>query len=86
MSLCCDDLSHNFNLGNAFEKSLEELWWSEKHVEILRALSIAGGRLNYPYCRICPASDFDIEAEYKAWYAGTPYLRIRPSYASKTLK
>jgi len=55
MSLCCDDLSHAWDLGNAFEKSLEELWWSEKHTEILRTLSVPGGRLNYPYCRICPA-------------------------------
>ncbi|MBA7593124.1 hypothetical protein ES703_00041 [subsurface metagenome] len=57
MSLCCDDLSHAWNLGNAFEKSLEELWWSEKHVEILKILSVAGGRLKYPYCRICPTPD-----------------------------
>lgn len=55
MSLCCDDLTHAWNLGNAFEKSLEELWWSERHIEILKTLSVAGGRLKYPYCRICPA-------------------------------
>jgi len=58
MSLCCDDLSRLWNLGNAFEKSLEELWWSEKHTEILRTLSEPGGRLNYPFCRICPAEDY----------------------------
>jgi len=80
MSLCCDDLSHNFDLGNAFESSLEELWWSEKHVEIMRTLSVAGGRLKYPYCRTCPTRDFNREANYKAWYQGTSYLRIRPSY------
>ena len=57
MSLCCDDLAHAWDLGNAFEKSLEELWWSEKHTEIIRTLSVPGGRLNYPYCRICPAED-----------------------------
>jgi len=80
MCLCCDDLAHNFNLGNAFEKSLEELWWSERHVEIIKTLSVAGGRLKYPYCRTCPTRDFNLEANYKAWYNGTSYLRIRPSY------
>jgi len=67
MCLCCDDLSHNFDLGNAFEQSIEELWWSEKHVKIIRTLSVAGGRLKYPYCRTCPAT-------------GTSRLRIRHSY------
>lgn len=57
MALCCDDLSHVWNLGNAFEKSLDELWRSEKHVEILKTLSVPGGRLKYPYCRICPTRD-----------------------------
>lgn len=81
MALCCDDLLHDFDLGNAFEKSLEELWWSEKHVEIVKALSVPSGRLKYPYCRTCPYSDFNIEANYRAWYVGTPYFSIKPSYA-----
>lgn len=80
MSLCCDDLSHVWNLGNAFEKSLEELWWSEKHVEILKTLSVAGGRLKYPYCRICPVRNINLETNYKAWYKGTSYIRVRPRY------
>jgi len=80
MSLCCDDLSHLWNLGNAFEASLEELWWSEKHTEILRTLSVPGGRLNYPFCRICPEGDIDLEAEYAAYYRGTSYIGIRPRY------
>lgn len=70
MSLCCDDLSHAWNLGSAFEKSLEELWWSEKHVEVLKMLSVAGGRLKYPYCRICPAKDINLRADYRALYGG----------------
>lgn len=57
MSLCCDDLSHAWNLGSAFEKPLGELWWSERHIEILKTLSVPGGRLKYPYCRICPTRD-----------------------------
>lgn len=57
MSLCCDDLSHAWNLGNALEKPLGELWWSERHIEILKTLSVPGGRLKYPYCRICPTRD-----------------------------
>lgn len=81
MALCCDDLLHDFDLGNAFEKSLEELWWSEKHVEIVKTLSVPGGRLKYPFCRTCPRSDFNIEADYMGWCIDTPYFSIRPSYA-----
>lgn len=80
MCICCDDLSHNFNIGNAFEQSIEELWWSEKHIEIVKTLSIAKSRLKYPYCRTCPTRDFNLGANYKAWYKGTSYIRIRPSY------
>lgn len=81
MSLCCEDLSCNFNLGSAFEKTLEELWWSEKHIGILKTLSVAGGRLKYPHCRTCPLGpDINIRTNYKEYYAGTHYLHDRPGY------
>lgn len=80
MSLCCDDLSHAWEFGNASETSLEELWWSKKHVETLKRLSVAGGRSEHPYCRICPAEDINLEADYNTFYRGTSYLNTRPTY------
>jgi len=55
MNLCCEDLASNFHLGNICESSLKELWYSPKHVQIVRALAINGGRLKYRYCSICPS-------------------------------
>ena len=52
--LCCDDLINNFGLGNIRDHTLEELWYGEKHQQIIRALELAGGRNKYPYCASCP--------------------------------
>lgn len=53
MALCCDDIKNEFNLGNAFESPLKELWWSEKHLAIITALS-QGQREKFPMCSKCP--------------------------------
>src|SRR5439155_24528703 len=39
--LCCEDTFGAFQLGNVYERSLDELWFSENHVEIIENL-IAG--------------------------------------------
>lgn len=54
MLLCCDDLTNHFSLGSVFESSIEELWYSERHMSIVRTLSHAGGRTQYDHCRRCP--------------------------------
>jgi radical SAM protein with 4Fe4S-binding SPASM domain len=50
---CCEDTFGAFKLGNAYEQSLEELWFSDRHVEIVRDL-IAGARDKYSLCLSCP--------------------------------
>jgi radical SAM protein with 4Fe4S-binding SPASM domain len=53
MCHCCEDTYGAFQLGNVYERSLEELWFSERHVEITQNL-IDGRRDNYDLCRNCP--------------------------------
>lgn len=53
VALCCEDMEETFYLGNAFETPIEEIWFSEKHMEIVRSLNI-GGRYLYSLCRKCP--------------------------------
>lgn len=54
MLLCCDDIEGLWDLGNAENMTLEELWWSDKHVKIMEILSQPGGREEYDYCFNCP--------------------------------
>jgi len=53
VSLCCEDDGCHFNLGNAFEKSLLEIWWSYKHIKIARELEKIGGRHKFKRCSQC---------------------------------
>ncbi len=50
---CCDDTTGAFDLGNAFETTLQELWYSDRHTRIVKDL-IAGHRKKYALCRVCP--------------------------------
>jgi 2-deoxy-scyllo-inosamine dehydrogenase (SAM-dependent)/8-amino-3,8-dideoxy-alpha-D-manno-octulosonate transaminase len=50
---CCEDTSGAFNLGNLYQQSLEQLWFSERHIQVLQDL-IAGRREKYSLCRNCP--------------------------------
>jgi radical SAM protein with 4Fe4S-binding SPASM domain len=53
VALCCEDMEEKFKLGNAFETSIKDIWFSEKHVKIVKNLNI-GGRQLYPLCKSCP--------------------------------
>ncbi|MDA1349266.1 MAG: radical SAM protein [Chloroflexi bacterium] len=55
MCNCCEDLHGAFNLGNVYESSLEELWHSDSHTQVIESLT-AGGRELYKLCSNCPAS------------------------------
>ena len=55
MCLCCEDIHGAFELGNVYEHSLEELWFSERHAEIIENL-LVGQRQKYGLCRKCPMS------------------------------
>jgi len=54
MLLCCEDFVGHWDLGNANNESLVELWYSSKHLEILKNLEVTGGRRKYEYCSSCP--------------------------------
>ncbi len=53
VQLCCEDDACDFNLGNAFEQSIEEIWWSDRHVQIVNDLQKPGSRHNYELCSKC---------------------------------
>ena len=55
MLLCCDDMIGHFDLG-VFGPgtSLEQLWFSEKHQEMVLNLRQANSRQQYPHCASCP--------------------------------
>ncbi len=55
MAHCCEDTYGAFNLGNVYQSSLNELWFSEHHVQVIEDL-IAGRREKYQLCRNCPLS------------------------------
>jgi len=52
---CCEDTHGDFNLGNVYQHSLEELWFSQRHVRIVTDL-ISGKRQHHELCRNCPLS------------------------------
>lgn len=54
MMLCCEDIGAEYDLGNAHDTPLADLWFGERHAGILATLQRLGGRLAYDYCRICP--------------------------------
>jgi radical SAM protein with 4Fe4S-binding SPASM domain len=54
MLMCCTDLIGHFNLGNVKENTLEELWYSEKHQNLLLNLEKENSRIQYSHCSICP--------------------------------
>lgn len=53
VALCCEDMTDDFDLGNAFERPVEDLWYSEKHVGIVNALE-QGRREAFTRCAGCP--------------------------------
>lgn len=55
MLLCCDDLTGNFDLGTIYDgKTIEELWYSEKHQQYVISLMNDGGRSIHSHCSSCP--------------------------------
>jgi radical SAM protein with 4Fe4S-binding SPASM domain len=53
VALCCEDMKDDFDLGNAFQSPVEELWYSERHVGIIRDLE-QGRRERFKVCAGCP--------------------------------
>jgi radical SAM protein with 4Fe4S-binding SPASM domain len=55
MCNCCEDTHGAFNLGNVYQSSMEKLWFSEYHIEIVKNL-VSGQRKKYSLCMKCPLS------------------------------
>jgi len=54
MSMCYADFNNEFGLLNAYDHSLEELWFGEEHIRVVREMSKPGSRQNRALCRECP--------------------------------
>jgi radical SAM protein with 4Fe4S-binding SPASM domain len=52
--LCCEEAYSHNDFGNIADKTIEELWFGEKHLAMVEALKKQGSRKNYPYCSTCP--------------------------------
>lgn len=57
VALCCEDMTDMFDLGNAFEQPIGDIWYSEKHVGIINDLQ-QGHREKYEACKNCPLPEF----------------------------
>jgi radical SAM protein with 4Fe4S-binding SPASM domain len=53
VAFCCEDVHGAFEMGNVYASSVEELWYSERHVRAVRGL-VAGRRQSHALCRHCP--------------------------------
>jgi len=54
MSMCYADFNNEFGLLNAFDHSLEELWFGEEHVKAVDEMSVPGSRGRRKLCCVCP--------------------------------
>jgi len=53
VSFCCDDDECKFGLGNVFNSSIKDIWWSKKHIELINSLRLPGNRNYYQLCKNC---------------------------------
>jgi len=54
MAFCYADMNNEFGLLNAYNHSLEELWFGEEHVRAIKEMSQHGSREKRKLCSICP--------------------------------
>lgn len=54
MMFCYADMNNEFELLNAYDHSLEELWFGEEHVKAIKEMSQPGSREKRRLCSICP--------------------------------
>lgn len=64
MLLCCDDMIGNFGLGNIVGSTVESLWWSDVHQDLVTRLSQPGGRAVHPHCASCPRASLCHDPTY----------------------
>jgi len=68
VSLCCEDDNCYFDLGNVFDESLDKIWWSDKHISLVKELRKSNSRHNFELCSKCYTSkrDFNLNLIRKA--------------------
>lgn len=54
MLLCCEDVIGRYGLGTIRDGTLEQLWYSDVHQDIVLSLQKPMGRAQHPYCASCP--------------------------------
>lgn len=54
MAFCYADMNNEFGLLNAYDHSLEELWFGEEHVRAIKEMAQRGSREKRNLCSICP--------------------------------
>jgi len=54
MSMCYADFNNEFGLLNAFNHTLEELWFGDEHVQAVEEMSVSGARKKRKLCSVCP--------------------------------
>jgi radical SAM protein with 4Fe4S-binding SPASM domain len=54
MLLCYDDLAGHFRLGNIRDHTVEQLWFGDRHQDLVLALQAPDGRWCHPHCMSCP--------------------------------
>jgi MoaA/NifB/PqqE/SkfB family radical SAM enzyme len=52
VACCCEDMYGDLLRMNIFENSIREVWYSERHASLIKALQ-AGGRKQFVLCRKC---------------------------------
>ncbi len=74
--ICCDDMLTEYELGNAFDTPLRDIWFSERHVRIINDLE-AGKRHLYPRCKICHEPAYQLERRIFTTRARDPETNIQ---------
>ena len=52
IAICCEDLKAEFGVGNAFVTPIKDLWYNQRHRQIIGDLR-NGRRTKYPLCAKC---------------------------------
>lgn len=53
ISICCEDNDCVFNIGNVFKQSIKDIWWSEKHIKLIKELQKPKSKHKFDLCCRC---------------------------------
>ena len=89
VTLCCDDYNGELVVGNLKEKTLQQVFYSEKASRIRQALK--KGILLMPRCQVCQGKVVDQEGKalrsyYKKYYLSRAWRHLRVHGLKKTIK